>query len=136
MTHTTIGCGKQGFPSAQPYLSHTPDQFAPSLADLAVLKVRYNLLKSMDHNIEADLSTVTPLPCVSDVQTVATWQKQPSPVEGINPPTSGPSLATPPLGPAPYQTYQTHRALAQERHESHLGDDDVVRNVEKMMKKD
>ena len=22
--HTTIGCGKQGFPSAQPYLSHTP----------------------------------------------------------------------------------------------------------------
>ena len=21
--HTTIGCGKQGFPSAQPYLSHT-----------------------------------------------------------------------------------------------------------------
>ncbi|KAJ5420443.1 hypothetical protein N7465_002962 [Penicillium sp. CMV-2018d] len=24
MIHTTIGCGKQGFPSAQPYLSHTP----------------------------------------------------------------------------------------------------------------
>ncbi|KUM55428.1 hypothetical protein ACN42_g11851, partial [Penicillium freii] len=24
MLHTTIGCGKQGFPSAQPYLSHTP----------------------------------------------------------------------------------------------------------------
>ncbi|RAL00214.1 hypothetical protein BO80DRAFT_435585 [Aspergillus ibericus CBS 121593] len=23
-THTTIGCGEQGFPSAQPYLSHTP----------------------------------------------------------------------------------------------------------------
>ncbi|PYH76993.1 hypothetical protein BO82DRAFT_294959, partial [Aspergillus uvarum CBS 121591] len=22
--HTTTGCGKQGFPSAQPYLSHTP----------------------------------------------------------------------------------------------------------------
>ena len=22
--HTTIGCGEQGFPSAQPYLSHTP----------------------------------------------------------------------------------------------------------------
>ena len=22
--HATIGCGKQGFPSAQPYLSHTP----------------------------------------------------------------------------------------------------------------
>ncbi|KAJ5275620.1 hypothetical protein N7505_004165 [Penicillium chrysogenum] len=22
--HMTIGCGKQGFPSAQPYLSHTP----------------------------------------------------------------------------------------------------------------
>ncbi|KUM63726.1 hypothetical protein ACN42_g3364 [Penicillium freii] len=22
MIHTTIGCGKQGFPSAQPYLSH------------------------------------------------------------------------------------------------------------------
>lgn len=21
--HTTIGCGKQGFPSVQPYLSHT-----------------------------------------------------------------------------------------------------------------
>ncbi|KAJ5415247.1 hypothetical protein N7465_003942 [Penicillium sp. CMV-2018d] len=24
LIHTTIGCGKQGFPSAQPYLSHTP----------------------------------------------------------------------------------------------------------------
>ena len=24
LAHTTIGCGKQGFPSAQPYLSHTP----------------------------------------------------------------------------------------------------------------
>ncbi|CAI7627917.1 unnamed protein product [Penicillium crustosum] len=24
LVHTTIGCGKQGFPSAQPYLSHTP----------------------------------------------------------------------------------------------------------------
>ncbi|PKX91516.1 hypothetical protein P174DRAFT_373992 [Aspergillus novofumigatus IBT 16806] len=24
LLHTTIGCGKQGFPSAQPYLSHTP----------------------------------------------------------------------------------------------------------------
>ncbi|KAJ5418390.1 hypothetical protein N7487_001940 [Penicillium crustosum] len=23
LTHTSIGCGKQGFPSAQPYLSHT-----------------------------------------------------------------------------------------------------------------
>ncbi|RAH50512.1 hypothetical protein BO95DRAFT_351776, partial [Aspergillus brunneoviolaceus CBS 621.78] len=23
-SHTTTGCGKQGFPSAQPYLSHTP----------------------------------------------------------------------------------------------------------------
>ncbi|PYI07011.1 hypothetical protein BO78DRAFT_314130, partial [Aspergillus sclerotiicarbonarius CBS 121057] len=22
--HTTTGCGEQGFPSAQPYLSHTP----------------------------------------------------------------------------------------------------------------
>ena len=22
LVHTTIGCGKQGFPSAQPYLSH------------------------------------------------------------------------------------------------------------------
>ncbi|PYI26895.1 hypothetical protein BP00DRAFT_464862, partial [Aspergillus indologenus CBS 114.80] len=22
--HTTTGCGNQGFPSAQPYLSHTP----------------------------------------------------------------------------------------------------------------
>ncbi|KAJ5951273.1 uncharacterized protein N7479_009686, partial [Penicillium vulpinum] len=26
LVHTTIGCGKQGFPSAQPYLSHTPRQ--------------------------------------------------------------------------------------------------------------
>ncbi|PWY79323.1 glycoside hydrolase [Aspergillus heteromorphus CBS 117.55] len=24
LAHTTIGCGEQGFPSAQPYLSHTP----------------------------------------------------------------------------------------------------------------
>ncbi|RAL13157.1 hypothetical protein BO97DRAFT_343166, partial [Aspergillus homomorphus CBS 101889] len=24
LAHTTTGCGKQGFPSAQPYLSHTP----------------------------------------------------------------------------------------------------------------
>ncbi|PYI36158.1 hypothetical protein BP00DRAFT_332863, partial [Aspergillus indologenus CBS 114.80] len=24
IVHTTTGCGKQGFPSAQPYLSHTP----------------------------------------------------------------------------------------------------------------
>ncbi|RAH41058.1 hypothetical protein BO95DRAFT_507635, partial [Aspergillus brunneoviolaceus CBS 621.78] len=24
LVHTTTGCGKQGFPSAQPYLSHTP----------------------------------------------------------------------------------------------------------------
>ena len=24
LSHTTTGCGKQGFPSAQPYLSHTP----------------------------------------------------------------------------------------------------------------
>ncbi|EDP47750.1 conserved hypothetical protein [Aspergillus fumigatus A1163] len=24
LARTTIGCGKQGFPSAQPYLSHTP----------------------------------------------------------------------------------------------------------------
>ncbi|KAB8218020.1 hypothetical protein BDV33DRAFT_193079 [Aspergillus novoparasiticus] len=24
LVHTTIGCGEQGFPSAQPYLSHTP----------------------------------------------------------------------------------------------------------------
>ncbi|PYI27828.1 hypothetical protein BP00DRAFT_352526, partial [Aspergillus indologenus CBS 114.80] len=24
LIHTTTGCGKQGFPSAQPYLSHTP----------------------------------------------------------------------------------------------------------------
>ncbi|KAJ9488841.1 hypothetical protein VN97_g4437 [Penicillium thymicola] len=23
-SYTTTGCGKQGFPSAQPYLSHTP----------------------------------------------------------------------------------------------------------------
>ncbi|KAL4931363.1 hypothetical protein BDV17DRAFT_15514 [Aspergillus undulatus] len=24
LAHTTTGCGEQGFPSAQPYLSHTP----------------------------------------------------------------------------------------------------------------
>ncbi|KAI9376739.1 hypothetical protein BJX61DRAFT_113 [Aspergillus egyptiacus] len=24
LSHTTTGCGEQGFPSAQPYLSHTP----------------------------------------------------------------------------------------------------------------
>ena len=24
LVHTTTGCGEQGFPSAQPYLSHTP----------------------------------------------------------------------------------------------------------------
>ncbi|KAJ5652693.1 hypothetical protein N7507_010119 [Penicillium longicatenatum] len=29
LVHTTIGCGEQGFPSAQPYLSHTPVRNSP-----------------------------------------------------------------------------------------------------------
>ncbi|CAI7663417.1 unnamed protein product [Penicillium crustosum] len=124
----------------------------PSLARLRIL-VRYNLLKSMGRNIEADLATVRlrhteehvprhMLPYMCSNFTTCTGcadcgglGKEPSPVGGMNPPTSGPSSATPPLGPAPHQTYQTHRALEHERHESHLGNDDVVRNVEKMMKK-
>ncbi|KAJ5971446.1 uncharacterized protein N7479_001364 [Penicillium vulpinum] len=122
----------------------------PSLAWLR-LKVRYDLLKSLDRNIEADLSTVrlrhieehvprhmlpdkgsTPSICVGCVDCGGS-AKQPSPVEGINPTTSGASLATPSLGTSPYKV---RRALAQERHESHLGKDDVVRNLEKIMKKD
>ena len=107
----------------------------------------------MGRNIEADLATVRlrhteehvprhMLPYMCSYFTTCTGcadcgglGKEPSPVGGMNPPTSGPSSATPPLGPAPHQTYQTHRALEHERHESHLGNDDVVRNVEKMMKK-
>lgn len=125
----------------------------PSLARRRVI-VRYHLLKSMGRNVEADLamarlrhteehvprhmlphmgSTSTMCPGCADCGGLA---KEPSPVGGINPPTSGPSSTTRPLGPAPHQTYQTHRALGHERHESHLGDDDIVRNVEKMMKKD
>ncbi|GAB1194712.1 hypothetical protein APSETT444_003958 [Aspergillus pseudonomiae] len=30
LVHTTIGCGEQGFPSAQPYLSHTPGELGAS----------------------------------------------------------------------------------------------------------
>ncbi|KAJ5680282.1 hypothetical protein N7536_011421 [Penicillium majusculum] len=125
----------------------------PSLARLRIL-VRYNLLKSMGRNIEADLATVRlrhteehvprhmlPYMCsnfttCSGCADCGGLTKEPSPVGGINPPTSGPSSATPPAGPAPYQTYQTNRALGHERHESHLGNDDIVRNVEKMMKED
>ncbi|KOS37312.1 hypothetical protein ACN38_g11897 [Penicillium nordicum] len=33
--HTTIGCGKQGFPSAEPYLSHTPNGRASQSPGLA-----------------------------------------------------------------------------------------------------
>lgn len=125
----------------------------PSLARLRIL-VRYNLLKSMGRNIEADRAAVRlrhteehvprhmlPYMCsnfttCSGCADCGGLTKEPSPMGGINPPTSGPSSATPPAGPAPYQTYQTHRALGHERHESHLGNNDIVRNVEKMMKED
>ncbi|KAJ5185886.1 hypothetical protein N7491_006243 [Penicillium cf. griseofulvum] len=124
----------------------------PSLAWLR-LKVRYKLLKSMDRNIEADLSTVRlrhiekhvprhMLPDMGGTSAIClgcadcgSLAKQPSPIsmEGKNHPTSGASLATPSLGTAPYQT---RRTLAQERDVSHFGNDDVVRNLEKIMKKD
>ena len=122
----------------------------PSLAWLR-LKVRYNLLKSMDRNVEADLATVrvrhteehVPRHMLPDIGSTSAMcpgctdcgglAKEPSPVEGTNPPTSGASSATPSPGAAPRQA---RRALEQERHGSHFGEDDVVRDLEKILKKD
>jgi hypothetical protein len=122
----------------------------PSLAWLR-LKLRYSLLKSMGRNTEADLSTVRlrhiekhvprhMLPDLGSASTICLGcadcggpAKQLSPVEGVHPPTSGAPLTKPWPGTAPYQARQ---ALAEHSHKSYLAGDDIVRDLEKMFKKD
>ncbi|KAJ5394027.1 uncharacterized protein N7487_011668 [Penicillium crustosum] len=46
MIHTTIGCGKQGFPSAQPYLSHTPSFLPPYSSVHSAHSIHLNALNT------------------------------------------------------------------------------------------